>query len=69
MLRGSKLCASPPDSHENADDMEHIEDMKCSSLARLTCENKHSVEGKKTNVHFSRIKLPVQGQMKNIRIG
>lgn len=28
MLRGSKLCASPPDSHENADDMENIEDME-----------------------------------------
>lgn len=28
MLRGSKLCAGPPDSHENADDMGNIEDME-----------------------------------------
>lgn len=40
MLRGSKLCAGPPDSHENADDMGNIEDMEIESLARLTRENK-----------------------------
>lgn len=28
MLRGSKLCAGPPDSLENADDTGNIEDME-----------------------------------------
>lgn len=54
MLRGSKFCASPPDSRENVDDME---DMEPYSLAGQTRENKNIVEGEKANALFSRKKV------------
>lgn len=61
MLRGSKLCASPPDSHENADNMKHIEDMEHSSLAGLTRENNNSVEGEKSQWSFFKKKVNCVG--------